>query len=164
MLLNELKEITKINIDDYIYYREEVKKSMINPEWLGDLSKEVIIDLLNNGSKIWMFYLENEFVCSMMYIPSTLKDLEKFNLNYNYKEVADYGPMMVNSKFIGNKLQYQMLKKLDEYSKKINIKYVVSTIHPDNFYSINNLLKDNFKCIGLKEFKRGIRNIYFKEL
>ena len=53
---------------------------------------------------------------------------------------------------------------LDEYSKKCGYKYAVGTIHPDNSYSINNLVKDDFKLIGTKEFKRGLRNIYIKKL
>lgn len=57
-----------------------------------------------------------------------------------------------------------MLKELDKYCSNLGYKYAVSTIHPDNIYSINNLEKDNFKCIGTKKFKRGIRNIYFKNL
>lgn len=165
MKLSELKCIsTNINIDNYITYREEVKSHMEYPEWLGDFTKEDLINLLNNGSKIWMYYLDDIFICSMMLIPATEKSIAKFSLNVNYKEVADYGPMFVNFNYLGNKLQLQMLKELDKYCKNINYKYAASTIHPDNTYSINNLLKDNFKYISTKEFKRGTRNIYFKEL
>ena len=41
-------------------------------------------------------------------------------------------------------------------------KYAVTTIHPDNIFSIRNVLKDDFKKVGSKEFKRGPREIYFK--
>lgn len=51
---------------------------MTNPEWLGDFSIEDLEKLLANNSKIWMYYKENEPVCSMMIIPSTQKDMDKF--------------------------------------------------------------------------------------
>ena len=38
-----------------------------------------------------------------------LYDMINFDVDLNYLEVADYGPMMVSSKYQGNRLQYQML-------------------------------------------------------
>lgn len=165
VVLKELKRVSEnVNLDEYINFRECVKQNMPYPEWLGDFSKEDLENLLKNGSKIWIYYKENEPVCSMMMIPSTKKDLDKFGLVYDCKEVVDYGPMMVNPKFIGNGLQYQMLKEIDNYSRNNGYKYSVGTIHPDNIFSINNLLKDEFELIGTKEFTRGLRNIYLKKL
>jgi len=164
ILLKDLKCINKnINIDKYIEFRELVKQNMEYPEWLGDFSKEDLINMLNKDSIIWIYYLNNEPVCSMMLIPSTEKAMKNFELDLDYKEVVDYGPMFVNPKYVGNGLQYQMLKELDDYCLKLGYKYAVGTIHPDNIYSINNLLKDNFKLTGTKEFARGIRNIYLKK-
>ena len=165
MKLIDLKYVNKnIDIDEYIEFREMVKQNMEHPEWLGDFTKEDLINMKNNNSIIWVYYLEKEPVCSMMLIPSTEKDLNKFEIDLDYKEVVDYGPMFVNPKYIGNKLQFQMLKELDNYCIKLGYKYAVGTIHPDNIYSINNLIKDDFNLIGTKEFTRGIRNIYLKKL
>lgn len=165
MKLKDLKCINKnLNIDEYIKFRELVKKNMQYPEWLGDFTKEDLLNMQNNNCKIWLYYLNNEPVCSMMIIPSTEKDLQKFNIELNYNDVVDYGPMFVNYKYIGNSLQYQMLQELDKYCLSLGYKYAISTVHPDNTYSINNLLKDNFKLISTKEFTRGIRNIYLKNI
>lgn len=165
MKLENLKRIDdNIDLDKYIEYREYVKSNMQHPEWLGDFTKEDLEKLLSSGTKIWIYYLDNDFVCSMMSIPSSEKDMVKFDLNLDYKEVIDYGPMFVNPKYVGNKLQYQMLKYLDEYVKSKGYKTAVGTIHPDNIYSINNLIKDDFILTGSRNFKRGTRNIYVKKL
>ena len=165
MNLNSLKCIdNNIDLDKYIEYREYVKSYMEHPEWLGDFTKEDLEKLLNSGTKIWIYYLDNNFVCSMMSIPSSEKDMVKFDLNLDYKEVIDYGPMFVNTKYVGNKLQYQMLKYLDEYVKSKGYKTAVRTINSDNIYSINNLIKDDFILTGSRNFKRGTRNIYVKKL
>ena len=164
----ELKDLhcidCNINLDDYISFREDVKSHMEHPEWLGDFSKEDLEFMLNNNSKIWIYYLNDEPVCSMMIIPSREKDLKKFEIDLDFKEVIDYGPMFVNYKYVGNGLQYQMLRFIDEYSKKLGYNYAASTVHPDNNYCINNILKDEFELVNTKEFTRGIRNIYLRKL
>ena len=163
--LSDLTSITEnIDLDKYITFREEVKRHMEHPDWLGDFQREDLIALLNNNSKIWIYYKDTEPICSMMLIPSSKKVLAKFELDLEEKDVVDYGPMFVNYSYIGNGLQYQMLQELDTYCKKLGYKYAASTIHPDNTYSINNLLKDNFKYHKTKTLKRGPRNIYLKKL
>ena len=164
MKLDDLKCVNdNIDLDEYVDFRELVKQNMEYPEWLGDFSKNDLVNMLNNGSKIWIFYKDNEPVASMMLIPSDEDALRKFGLDLNYREVVDYGPMFVNPKYVGNKLQYQMLQKIDKYSKSLGYKYAVGTIHPDNKYSINNLVKAGFELKGTRTFKRGVRNIYLKE-
>lgn len=164
LLLDTLSCNMEIKVEEYIKCRDKIKEDMVNPEWLGDMTKDDILYLLNNDSRIWMYYHKNNFVCSMMLIPATEEDVYKFGLSCNYLEVVDYGPMMVNSKYRGNGLQLQMLEKLDEYALKVGYKMAVATAHPDNEISINNLLSDGFKLLGTKEFKRGLRNIYLKKL
>lgn len=165
MKLNDLNYVNdKIDVDKYIEYRENVKKEMKEPDWLGDFSKDDILYMLDNNSKIWMYFKDEEFICSMVLIPSTKKDLDKFGIDLDFNEVVDYGPMFVNPKYVGNSLQYQMLKELDEYSCNKGYKYAISTVHPNNIYSINNLIKDGFELVGYRIFTRGERNIYYKKL
>ena len=166
MLLSDLKCVSNnIDLDEYILFTKKVKENMKNPKWLGEFSKEGLLYLLNNGSKIWIYYDKNTPVCSMMYIPADKESINELGLlNYDYKKIVDYGPMLVNPNYLGKGLQYQMLLEIDKYSSSAKMKYAVVTSHPENIYSINNLLKDEFILIDQKEFKRGIRNIYLKNL
>ena len=164
----KLEEFTcireNIDIDKYIEFRENVKNNMKHSDWLGDFSKVDLTNLVNNKSKIWVYYFNNEPVCSMMIIPADEKSLSKLDLDLNYKDVVEYGPIFVNPKYVGKGLQYQMFLKLDEYCYELGYKYAVGTVHPDNIYSINNFIKDKFIFFNQKEFKRGIRDIYLKVL
>ena len=74
-------------------------------------------NILNNEGKLFNFYDNNIIVCSMLYIPSNNKTLEKHNLKYDEKLVGSCGPIMVNSKYVGNKFQKQMLELLDSIVK-----------------------------------------------
>lgn len=163
--LNELKCINEnIDLNKYILFRDRVKSNMEHPEWLGDFSYDELLSVINNNGRIWLYKLNNNGVCSMMVIPSTEKNMNKFKLDLDYNKVIDYGPMFVDYNYIGNNLQYQMLQVLDNYSINNNYTYVLVTIHPDNMYSIKNILKDNFELINTIELKRGTRNIYLKKL
>lgn len=164
LLLESLECVTEIDVDKYIYWRDRVANDMVDSAWLGDMSRDDILYLLNNGSRIWMYYHKNNFVCSMMLIPTTEEDLKKFGLADDYLEIVDYGPIMVNSKYRGNGLQKQMIKYLDKYAKEVGYKKAVVTIHPANLLSIDNLVGMGFRFIGKKQFNRGIRNVYLKEL
>lgn len=153
-----------IDLDKYIEFREYVKSTMEHPDWLGDFSREDLTSLLNNGSKIWVYYDGINPVCSMMLIPGDERSLKKFNIDLDYKLVADYGPMFVHPNYLGNGLQYQMLVYLDNYIKEHGYEYAATTVHPENNYCIHNMLKDNFELKGFREFSRGPRNIYLKIL
>lgn len=166
ILLSDLNCLSEdIDLNVYIEYINYVKSNMEYPEWLGDFTIDDLKSMIETGSKIWIYTINNDFVCSMMFIPSDKKGLNKMGLeNYDEKAVAECGPIMVSPKYLGNNLQYQLLKQLDEYCKLMRYTYLCSTIAPDNMYSINNFIKNGYECVGQKTFKRGIRNIYFKQL
>lgn len=160
--LEELERKENFEIDKYIEFREKVKKNMEHPEWLGDFTKEDLEKLIEDGNKIYVFYKDDIEVCSTMIIKASEKDILKFGLDIDYKKTMDYGPTFVSDEYRGNNLQLQMTKYLDNYLVENGYKYAVTTIHPDNIFSIRNVLKDDFKKVGSKEFKRGPREIYFK--
>ena len=163
--LNDFKCLNNdINLDEYIKCRDRLKEDMDYPDWLGDFSKETLEELLMTGSKIWMYYHGNNFVSSMMLISVTEQTIKSFGVDFDYREVVDYGPMMVDFKYQGNGLQYQMLITLDDYCRKAGYRYAISTVHPDNIFLISNLEKDCFYLVGHKTFERGKRNIYLKIL
>lgn len=163
MKLEDLKckDKSEINLDDYLSFIKCIKNNMEHPEWLGDFTKN---ELESDDFNIWLYYKDNDILCSMMSIKSSEKSCSKLGINHNYKEVIDYGQMAVSPKYLGNGLQLKMLKYFDEYYKSVGYKYIATTIHPDNTFFINNILKDDFKLLDCKEFKRGKRNIYLKNL
>lgn len=164
IVLQDLKCVKNIDIDKYIEYRESVKANMDNPDWLGDLSKDSLMNILQNDGEIWIYYQGNEWICSCMALPMDNNTLREYKLELDYREVIDYGPMFVNPKYIGNNLQLQMLNALDNYAKSKGYKYAIGTINPFNKYSSNNVIKDGFEYISTIELKRGTRDIYLKRI
>lgn len=139
--------------------------NMKEPSWLGEFSLNELKNILNNEGKLFNFYDNNIIVCSMLYIPSNNKTLEKHNLKYDEKLVGSCGPIMVNPKYVGNKFQKQMLELLDKYCKNIDKRYIFTKVHPDNIYSINNFISDGYKFVETYKTSSGEpRNVYFKEI
>ena len=152
------------DIDDYLTFINGVKATMEHPEWLGDFSKEDLIHLLGNGSYAFFFQYHDQTVGSSLIIPTREKDITKFGLDYPYQETMDYGPEGVLADARGNGLQLFILEKMDEFSKNKGYKFAVSTVHPDNVYCIHNMEKHGFDYHETKEFTRGVRNIYKKDI
>lgn len=166
MKINEFNCISEHNnIDEYLEFYKYVKSNMKEPSWLGEFSLNELKNILNNEGKLFNFYDNNIIVCSMLYIPSNNKTLEKYNLKYDEKLVGSCGPIMVNPKYVGNKLQKQMLELLDKYCKSIGKRYIFTKVHPDNIYSINNFVSDGYKFVETYKTSSGEpRSVYFKEI
>lgn len=164
MKINEFNCISEHNnIDEYLEFYKYVKSNMKEPSWLGEFSLNELKNILNNEGKLFNFYDNNIIVCSMLYIPSNNKTLEKHNLKYDEKLVGSCGPIMVNPKYVGNKFQKQMLELLDKYCKSIGKRYIFTKVHPDNIYSINNFVSDGYKFLETYKTSSGEpRSVYFK--
>lgn len=166
MKINEFNCISEHNnIDEYLEFYKYVKSNMKEPSWLGEFSLNELKNILNNEGKLFNFYDNNIIVCSMLYIPSNNKTLEKHNLKYDEDLVGSCGPIMVNPEYVENKFQKQMLELLDKYCKNIGKIYIFTKVPPDNIYSINNFISDGYKFVETYKTSSGeSRSVYFKEI
>ncbi len=165
MLLTNF-ECIKVNektIKDYLNFYHAIKMLMPNPEWLGDFSTIELKNILSSGGEIWMFKQINEIVCSLMFIPAPEIILKKLQLPPGPK-YAECGPIMVAPKYVGNGLQRQMLKFLDNYCIDNNFDFILTTIHPANTISINNFCKCGYSYVSSHKLKRGFRALYLKNM
>ena len=163
MRLNDLVETNEnINIDDYLELYNNVRDNMSNPEWLGTFTKEEIENILNQGGKIWLYYDRNNPVCSVFYMPVNNKTLNKYKIDYDEKVTGSLGPIMVRKEYIGNGLQNEMLKVLDNYIKSIGKSHIFTKTHSDNIYSIRNLLNNGYKIVDEYENERGKNKAFIK--
>lgn len=163
MKLSDLKEVnTNVNLDDYLYLYKYVRDNMEHPEWLGTFTKEEIIDILNNGGKIWLYYDNDIPVCSLFYIPSNNKSLRKHNVDYDETITGSIGPGMVRKEYVGNGFLYDMMQVLNEYVKSIGITHLFTKAHADNIYSIRNILKDGFVEVDRYNSDRGPNIAFIK--
>ena len=161
----ELKEIRidKDSIDRYIDFIELVKRTMEHPEYLGDLKRKDLVKLLNENSLIYLYQLGNIVIASSMIIPASKEELEEMEIT-THDKVMELGPQAVFQDLRGNKIQQYMIDKMEHISKELGYLHTIATVHPDNKYSIKNIEEKGYHLLATKEFKRGIRNIYYKDI
>ncbi len=163
MKLSDFKEISdNINLDEYLYLYNYVRDNMEHPEWLGTFTLDEIKEILSAGGKIWMYYDGDIPVCSVFYIPISNKSLIKHNVSYDESITGSLGPIMVRKEYVGNGLQMEMMKVLNEYVSSIGKTHMFTKAHSDNIYSIRNILKDGYKVIDEYENERGPMTAFIK--
>ncbi|MGM9834942.1 MAG: hypothetical protein ACI31M_04115 [Bacilli bacterium] len=153
-----------VNLNDYLKLYTYVRENMHNPEWLGTFSKSEIKEILSIGGKIWLYYDNEYLVCSMFYIPSNQKSLNKRKINTLETETGSLGPIMVSPDYVGNGYMLKMLKIFNEYCNSIGMKYIFTKAHSQNLYSINNIYKDGYVLVEEYKNERGKMSAFLKSL
>lgn len=165
MKLRDFKCVSEnVNLDDYLKLETFVKDNMENPSWLGGFTKEEIEEQLKNKGKIWLYYNNNDLVCSVFLLPSKNKVLNKHNVEFAESIVASLGPIMVSPNYVGNGLQLQMMEELEKYAKENNYKYLFTKVCSDNTYSLSNMLKFGFTVTDEYLNERGNNKTLIKEI
>lgn len=100
----------------------------------------------------------------MLYITISNESLIKHNVYYDCSVVGALGPIMVSPQYVGNGYQSAMMDVLEEYCKKINKKYIYAKVAEDNIYSLNNMLKSNYKIVDRYINERGKNIALLKEI
>ena len=165
MNFSKLKCVNQnVDLNDYLKLYTYVRKNMQHPEWLGTFSMNEIKDILLQGGKIWLFYENERLVCSMFYIPSNQKTLNKRHIDTLERETASLGPIMVSPDYVGNGYMLEMLEIFNEYCISMGIKYIFTKAHSENLFSINNMYKDGYKLVDEYENERGRMLAFLKKL
>lgn len=65
----------------------------------------------------------------------------------------------------GNRLQYLLMQKAEEELRDLGYRYLMCTVHPDNQFSLQNILKQDYEIAATKEKYGGyLRHIMKKRL
>lgn len=165
MIVKSLKCVNEnVNLLEYLNFYNDIKQKMKHPNWLGNFDLETLQEIMGRGGKIWMYYDKNEIVCSIMLIPADQINLNIMKINCEIIEIGECGPIIVAPKHRGKGLQREMLQVVQNYYLNSNIKYIITTIHPNNNYSINNFVVSGYKFMKTIKLDRGERSIYIKNL
>ncbi|NMA50891.1 MAG: GNAT family N-acetyltransferase [Mollicutes bacterium] len=162
--LKDLKIKKTTNIDDYLNLYNIVLDNLDDKDLLGAFTKEDVINILENGGKIWLYYDNNIPVCSIFLIPVMRKTLDKHNLSYDEKETTSVGPVMVHPNYRGNKLQKQMILVLEKYAKSKNYKYIFTKVSEKNIRSKKNFEDLDYKIVNKYENERGVNIAFIKKI
>ncbi|MBR3209824.1 MAG: GNAT family N-acetyltransferase [Bacilli bacterium] len=72
--------------------------------------------------------------------------------------------IMVKDEYRGQGLQRKMLQFAQKQAEKLKMNGLVATVHPDNIYSLNNFVHEDYKVINRLNIHGGQREILLKEI
>lgn len=79
--------------------------------------------------------------------------------------VAHMESAAILPEYRGNGLQYSMMQAAEEELRKMGYRYLMCTVHPENVYSKNNVIRQGYEVVLTKEKYGGfLRNILLKKL
>ncbi len=147
------------NFDKNIY--QNVDKKIYNRH-----NKENILKNLKRGKLFLVFYNEKLISWAGIILETDPKYCSYYNLSE--KEMKKSGCLIataVSKRYRGYGIQKFLIEKRIEYLKKINRKYALICVHPDNKISMKNILKNNFKFIKkAKDINNEINNYYLLKI
>lgn len=83
---------------------------------------------------------------------------------FDISDIAVFDAVMIKEEYRGSGLQRQAMEIAYDYAKDKGLKALVATVHPENFYSLNNCVIEDYKIIRKKNVHGGERLIVYKEI
>lgn len=101
-----------------------------------------------------------------------LPGLDESNMGYDIHLPEESLPLVAHMdsvailpQYRGHHLQYRMMQTAEEDLKALGIRYLLCTVHPDNHYSRNNIIKQGYEFVLQKtKYNGAIRDIFLKQL
>lgn len=148
--------ITEANIndiDEIIKLKKDIWNNMENKDWyvIDGTNKEFLQNQLENRGLI-LKAVDNNKIVGFLIVENNMKKnnsvIKHTNLENEIDNCIELCNVAVDTEYRGNHLYTKMAKKAEEImKKKYNIKYILSTIHPDNIASMKSLLNIGYKVV-----------------
>lgn len=162
----QIRKIGLSEVNKYLEFLHEVKAMMEQDEWFFLDPDEEVYELMEQGAMgIWLAE-DGARIAAVFCV--VYPGMGKFNLGYDLgfseedlRRVVHMDTAAVHPDYRGHGLQYGMMLHAE---RELKGRILMCTIHPDNCFSLNNVLKQGY-TIEKKTKKYGsIRYILRKDL
>ena len=158
-----LKEATEKDLGILMRFQESIIENMERKEFFQMLNEEEFLYPINDNGKVYLLYDEDVligfFVISVAPPMKMAGDYE-----FDISDIAVFDAVMIKEEYRGSGLQRQAMEIAYDYAKDKGLKALVATVHPENFYSLNNCVIEDYKIIRKKNVHGGERLIVYKEI
>lgn len=151
---------------------EEVWQQLDRKEWFVADNAQYTRELLSSGTGRAYKATDCETGRLAGIFIAALPGISQENLGYDIglsrKElslVAHMDTAAVLPKYRGQKLQYRLMQMAEKELKAEGLRYLMCTVHPQNRYSRENVLRQGYEVVATKEKYGGyLRDILLKRL
>ena len=162
----QIRKIGVNEVNKYLEFLREIRARMEQEEWFFLDPEEEVQGMMAEGiMDIWLAEDGERTggVFSVVY-----PGLREFNLGYDLglpepelNRVVHMDTAAVHPDYRGQGLQYRMMKLAEE---ELRGRILMCTIHPDNHYSLKNVLKQGYTIEKTTNKYGSVRHILRKEL
>ena len=165
------KKINKNNLQAIIELENEVVNNIKDVNYYSGLGKLKIEQSAKDKKNLCyaILNLKNELMGYVIftnydYFPQNYKALvERFCNNLNKENTYYYRAIAISNKFRGHHIMDKTIKYFNAYAKEHNIQNILTLVHPDNFASKSNFLKNDYTLLTNVFFENNNpRNILIK--
>ena len=160
-----IRKLTEKDRNDFMCLSNNVLKVLPRSDFFICMTREEEKVLFNDSFCIvYGVFDDNKLIAISCLYHHQQNDIANY-LSLSGDMCAEIGHCMVLPQYRGKNLMVDLNKQLIIEAKKIGIKYLLATAHPENISSNKSLSKLGMKNIGkFMRNKNYDRNIYFMEL
>lgn len=161
--------------EDYQLMAEVIQlvwQQMERKEWFAADDSEYTSRILKDGKGLgYKAFLKDSGELAGIFLASLPgKGEENLGRDIGFSEeelekVAHMESVAIFPEYRGHGLQYAMMQTAEEELKKLGYRYLMCTVHPDNEFSKNNIVRQGYEAVMTKEKYGGhVRDILLKKL
>ncbi len=159
------------DIPAIITLMSEVKANMPQKEWFVDDDEDYLQNLLDGHGFILLVYPEHTVDLAgffMIKFPGLSDDNLGCHFNFSEEKLMQCVHMdscVVHPNYRGYHLQSRMASRAEQHLQQLPYHYLLGTVHPDNCYSLNSVLRCGYHVVKETLLYGGLpRLIVLKEI
>lgn len=140
---------TVADAENLVCFLERVRAEMTHPEWFYLDPPDLVREMLEDGTMtLWLAEEKHRIAAVFDILQPALKDYNYgYDLNLREDELLQVVHMdtaAVHPDYRGSGLQGQMVRMAEQELSGKGRRILLTTVHPENKYSLNNMLKQGY--------------------
>lgn len=164
-----IRKGTADDTDAFIHLLEDVRQGMDHPEWFYLDPPEWIREQMHNGTmQLWVAMDEDRLAGALsILIPGDAAFNYGYDLGFSHEErmqVVNMDSAAVSSEYRGRGIQQRLLDEAENEIRRAGERILLCTVHPDNSYSLQNVLKQGYTIQKQLEKYGSVRYLLRKNI
>ena len=164
-----IREGTPADTEAFIRLLEEVREGMTQKDWFYLDPPELVREMIEQGKmRLWVAMDDRSIAGALSIV---LPGEESYNYGYDLgfsqeerARVVNMDTAAVSPAYRGQGLQGRLLAEAESWLRQAGKRILLCTVHPDNHFSLDNVLKQGYTIQKRLEKYGSVRYILRKDI